>query len=75
MHGKQELNPTVGRERGRALYIGIYDIKGHAQVGWQLKDYWIKEFLQHSLGEIITAVFLNQGSLYCVINIYPYTHR
>ena len=31
------------REREHMLYSCIYSIKDHAQVGWYIKCYWLKE--------------------------------
>ena len=48
LHREQEQKSAARRERDHMLYISIYRIRGHAQVTWYLKGYWLKEFLQYS---------------------------
>ena len=42
-NGERQLNPTVRKEVGPVLYIGINSIRDHAHLGWYLKAYWLKE--------------------------------
>ena len=42
---KQEPNLEARRESEHVFYVGIYSIRGYAQVGGQLKGYWREEFL------------------------------
>ena len=40
-NGEKEPNPADGREWERVLCIGIYSIRGFAQMGRLLKNYWL----------------------------------
>lgn len=48
LHDQGTGTESSSQERPYKRYVCMYSTRDHVQMDWHLKDFWLKEFLQHA---------------------------